>query len=255
MNEPVAKSRRTGVIVALVVAIAAATGFFGQRHFAPSAPGLVPDPDAVASSPAAAPGPAAAPADSGAPSAATVLTAAPTRALPDTLPDFELTDSQGVKRKLSYWAGRPLVVNYWATWCPPCVREIPLLRKLRADRAASKLEVVGIAVDFRDDVLAFAKREHLDYPLLIGEEDGLAAVEAVGMTPAFPFTLFADSKHRIVALKVGELHQPELDLIVGTVAKVDAGTLDLPAARTRITEGLKLLATDKATKPARSTSN
>jgi peroxiredoxin len=251
MNQPVAKSRRTGVIVALVVAIAAAAGFFGQRHFAPPPPGLVPDPDAVAS-PAAAP---AAGTDSGPPSAATVLAAAPTKALPETLPDFELTDSQGVKRKLSYWAGRPLVVNYWATWCPPCVREIPLLRKLRADRAASKLEVVGIAVDFREDVLAFAKREHLDYPLLIGEEDGLAAVEAVGMTPAFPFTLFADSKHRIVALKVGELHQPELDLIVGTVAEVDAGTLELPAAQARITEGLKTLATDKATKSARSTSN
>ncbi len=248
MNQPVAKSRRTGVIVALIVAIAAAAGFFGQRHFAPQAPGLVPDPDAVAS-------PAAAATDSGPPSAATILAAAPTRALPDTLPDFELQDSNGVKRKLSHWAGRPLVVNYWATWCPPCVREIPLLRKLRADRAASKLEVVGIAVDFREDVLAFAKREKLDYPLLIGEEDGLAAVEAVGMTPAFPFTLFADSKHRIVALKVGELHQPELDLILDTVAEVDAGTLDLPAAQSRITEGLKTLATDKATKSARSTSN
>ena len=241
MNETTPKRRRRGPRIALIIAIAASAGFLGQRQWSQRHPqGLVAD----TSAPAATPAPAA-----------TVLTAAPTKALPETLPDFELQDSQGVKRKLSYWAGRPLVVNYWATWCPPCVREIPLLRKLRADRAKSKLEVVGIAVDFREDVLAFAKREKLDYPLLIGEEDGLAAVEAVGMTPAFPFTLFADSQHRIVALKVGELHQAELDLIVDTVAAVDAGSLDLPTARSRITEGLKALTTDKATKSARSTPN
>ena len=92
-----------------------------------------------------------------------------------------------------------------------------------------------------------ANREKLDYPLLIGEEDGLAAVDAVGMTPAFPFTLFTDSKHRVIALKVGELHQPELDLILNTVQQVDAGSLSPADARTRISEGLKTLAVDKAT--------
>ena len=65
---------------------------------------------------------------------------------------------------------------------------------------------------------------------------------SVGMTPAFPFTLFADSQQRIVALKVGELHQDELDLILTEVQGVDSGQRDLPAARARIAEGLKELA-------------
>ncbi len=144
------------------------------------------------------------------------------------------------------WKGQPLVVNFWATWCAPCVREIPLLSKLRKDRKAQKLEVIGIAVDFRDDVLAFANKIKLDYPLLIGEEDGLAAIDSVGMQPAFPFTLFADSQQRIVALKVGELHQDEADLILDRIGQVDAGKLELADARSQITEGLKDIAVRRA---------
>ncbi len=60
------------------------------------------------------------------------------------------------------------------------------------------MEIIGIAVDFRDDVLKYVAENPISYPLLIGEEDGLEAVKSVGMQPAFPFTVFADSKQRIV---------------------------------------------------------
>lgn len=174
--------------------------------------------------------------------------------VPEVLPQFELQDREGKLRSLGEWKGRPVMVNYWATWCPPCVREIPLLSQLRRERTGENLEVVGIAVDFREDVLKFADERQLDYPLLIGEEDGLAAVEAVGMTPAFPFTLFADSQQRIIAMKVGELHHDEATLILDRVAAVDAGTLDVILAREQISAGLKELATrrgiDKAAEAA-----
>ena len=78
------------------------------------------------------------------------------------------------------------MVNFWATWCAPCRREIPLLNKIRVERKAQNAEIVGIAVDFRDDVLKFVQKTPLEYPLLIGEEDGLAAAEAFGMGMAFP---------------------------------------------------------------------
>ncbi len=116
------------------------------------------------------------------------------------------------------------------------------MNKLRRERSAQRLEIIGIAVDFRDDVLKYAKETAIDYPLLIGEEDGLEAVKAMGMQPAFPFTVFADSKQRIVALKIGELHQDEADLILDRVADLDTGKLELGAARDQITEGLKALA-------------
>jgi thiol-disulfide isomerase/thioredoxin len=172
--------------------------------------------------------------------------------IPDTLPQFELADRDGKMRRLSDWKGQPLLVNYWATWCGPCRREIPLLNQLRAEHKAMKLEVIGIAVDFRDDVLTYAKENPISYPLLIGEEDGLAAVKAMGVeNAAFPFTVFADSRQRIVAVKFGELHRDDAELILDRLAKVDAGTLGLPAAREQITAGLKELATKRAaTQPA-----
>jgi hypothetical protein len=117
---------------------------------------------------------------------------------------------------------------------------------LRHDRAAQKLEIIGIAVDFRDDVLKYATATTISYPLLIGEDDGLEAVKAMGMQPQFPFTVFADSKQRIIALKVGELHQDDADLILDKVVAVDAGRLDLASARNQITEGLKALADKRA---------
>jgi peroxiredoxin len=248
MEQQPKKRPPTGVIVAVVVAIAAASGFLAQKGA--DRPIGAPSP-AARESPAggganATPDtPAAADAAAGSAGDASPAEAAK-KPLPETLPQFVLTDRDGKARKLGDWAGQPLVVNYWATWCPPCVREIPLLSKLRRDRAAQKVEVVGIAVDFREDVLAFANREKLDYPLLIGEEDGLAAVSAVGMEPAFPFTLFADSRQRILALKVGELHQDELDLILDRVVAVDAGKLALADARAQIGEGLRELTAKRA---------
>lgn len=222
---------KKGVMIAAAVGIAAALGFFAQRHFtdAPvAAAAIVPPPvsglESADGTPADGDGPV----------------------IPETLPHFSLADVDGRMRSLHEWAGQPVMVNYWATWCAPCRREIPLLNELRAERQGERLEIVGIAVDFRDDVLEFAKDTAIDYPLLIGEEDGLAAVTAIGMQPAFPFTVFADSQQRIVALKVGELHRDEAELILDRVTAVDAGQLPLQRAREEIAEGLKELAAKRA---------
>ena len=228
---------KTAVFVVIALAIAAALGFFAQRKLTKT--------ELVASPTAAAP---AASAASAAPAATTTATPeAEVLKVPDVLPQFVLADRDGKPRKLGDWAGRPVAVNFWATWCGPCRREIPLLNKLRHDRAAQKLEIIGIAVDFREDVLKYAQATTISYPLLIGEDDGLAAVKAMGMQPQFPFTVFADSKQRIVALKVGELHQDDADLILDRLLDVDSGRLDLVAARSQITEGLKALADKRAT--------
>ena len=81
--------------------------------------------------------------------------------------------------------GRVLVVEFWATWCPPCRHEIPLLKKLRADRRKQNLEVVGIAVDFREDVLALVVEWHVNskcFPVAVHAMLGLEdAVEGLGL--------------------------------------------------------------------------
>jgi thiol-disulfide isomerase/thioredoxin len=171
---------------------------------------------------------------------------APARTIPEQLPDISLADREGVRRKLSEWKGRPLVVNFWATWCDPCRREIPLLKSLRRERSAEGIEVIGIAVDFRDAVIRYAHEIGIDYPLLIGEQDALDAIAAFGMDTVFPFTVFADRQGRIVTLKVGELHPDEAHFILDRLRDLDQGRLELAAARQQIAAGIRRLAQERA---------
>lgn len=161
--------------------------------------------------------------------------------IPEVLPDFSLATLEGPPRTLSSFEQPSLIINFWATWCAPCRREIPLLRELRATRADQGVEVVGVAVDFREDVERYAAEIGLDYPLLIGEEDGLAAADLFGIDPVFPFTIFADGQRRIVAVKIGELHADEAAYILDRVAEVNAGSLELATARTLIRDEIRRL--------------
>jgi thiol-disulfide isomerase/thioredoxin len=161
--------------------------------------------------------------------------------IPDHLPDVDMPDTQGVSHKLSEWKGRPLMVNFWATWCDPCRREIPLLKRLRQQRSAESLEIVGIAVDFQDAVVDYTHKIGIDYPVLIGEKDGISAIDAFGMDAVFPFTVFADKQGRIFTVKVGELHQDEADVILNGLRDVDAGKSDITAARQKISSEIAQL--------------
>jgi thiol-disulfide isomerase/thioredoxin len=161
------------------------------------------------------------------------------RRIPAGLPDLALPDLQGRTHRLTEWSGQPLIINFWATWCEPCRREIPLLLQLRQQRAAEHLQVVGIAVDTRDAVSQYAGKTGIDYPVLVGEQGGLAAVNAFGMDTVLPFSVFVDRLGRIVTLKVGELHPPEAGFILDRIQEVDAGHLSLAAAQKAIAGSLR----------------
>jgi thiol-disulfide isomerase/thioredoxin len=163
------------------------------------------------------------------------------RKIPEKLPDFTLSTLEGPPKAISSFTQPSLVVNFWATWCAPCRREIPLLRQIRAERGAKGVEVVGVAVDFREDVVKYAAEIGLDYPLLIGEEDGMAAADSFGVDPVFPFTAFVDRERRIIALKIGELHADEAAFILDHVDKVNAGSLPPDAARQLIRDEIRRL--------------
>jgi thiol-disulfide isomerase/thioredoxin len=172
----------------------------------------------------------------------------PPPTIPARRPDIALKDLDGHVHSLAEWDGKALVINFWATWCAPCRREIPLLNRIEREHGPKGVEVVGIAVDFADDVRAFTKDFPISYPLLIGEEDGLEAARAFGVaTMAFPFTAFTDSKGRIITVHLGELQPAQAEAILGVVARVDGGTLALEGARAAIGAALDALP------PARST--
>lgn len=173
----------------------------------------------------------------------------PSPAVPEKVPDIFLPDIHGKPHHLAEWAGRPLIVNFWATWCEPCRREIPLLRDLRSEKSVKGLEIVGIAVDHLDSVQKYVQEMRIDYPVLVGEQGGLGAAAAFGAELVLPFTAFADSQGEIVSLKFGELHPDEATFILARLADVEGGHLSLAAARSQVIEEIRRLALARAGAP------
>lgn len=163
--------------------------------------------------------------------------------IPDRLPPFSLQSLDGKRTAISVWKGRALILNFWATWCAPCRREMPLLKTLAQTWAPRGMTVIGVAVDHMESVRTFARELKIDYPVLVGEQESLDVAAQLGMsTPALPFTVFTDRQGEVVALFLGELHPPQAQLILQTVQQLDAGQIALTAARTSIASGLAGLA-------------
>lgn len=159
-----------------------------------------------------------------------------------TLPEFRLADREGTVRSLQDWPDRALIVNFWATWCAPCRREIPLLMQLQREHGPEGFQVIGVAADFRDKVLAYAEEMDIDYPLLIGEQEALDAAGAFGVEAVgFPFTVFSDRQGRIVTAHFGELHAEQAEIILAGVRRVNAGQLTPGQARAEIEQALRAL--------------
>ena len=159
--------------------------------------------------------------------------------IPAEVPDLKLADLAGQPHALRDGSGRPHLYNFWATWCEPCRREIPLLNALQRRYRGDQLQVVGIAIDFRDAVKQFLRATPLEYALLVGEEDGYEAAQKFGMGMALPFSVFSDAQDRIVAVKVGELHREEADSILGQIRELQGGRITLQQARTAIDAALR----------------
>jgi thiol-disulfide isomerase/thioredoxin len=211
----------------LIAALGIAAGFEGYQRLRPHQD----VPLVVLSS---APAPAAAPADA-------------TTPVPETVPEIRMPDLLGHTRAMSEFAGQPRIINFWATWCGPCRREIPLLNTLQRSHHQEKLQIIGIAVDFDKAVQEYVKKTRIDYPVFIGEDAGLEAAQKFGISDlVLPFSVFADAKDRVVAVKIGELHPPEADFILKTIRQLDAGEKSLPDARAAIEAELKSEAQQRA---------
>lgn len=150
---------------------------------------------------------------------------------PDNEVAFTLPDLEGQPRSLADWDGKARLVNFWATWCAPCRREIPLLKQVQAEHGPG-VQVIGIAVDYREDVLAYAETAEFNYPILIGRDDAIAAAESAGVEfIGLPFTMVITADGQLVKTHLGEIVAAELEQIVNVLERVDSGELDLAGAR------------------------
>lgn len=227
---------KTTVRVAAAVLVALLAGWAGERVYSalnrsPSrADAIPPIPERPAAGPAAARDAASEDSESA---------YLPPIKIPEHLPAFILADRSGKPTSIATWHGKSLILNFWATWCAPCRREVPLLEDLSRE-SGPDFAVIGVAVDHRDQVVAFADRFHISYPLLIGEQDALDAATALGVeSPLFPFTVFTDRRGEVVTVFVGELHRAQAELILGVVRALDADRVALDLARREITDGLR----------------
>jgi thiol-disulfide isomerase/thioredoxin len=153
--------------------------------------------------------------------------------LPDTLPDFSLNDSFGEQRSISEWAGKPLLINFWATWCAPCRREMPLLQALHTSQ--DDLQVLGIAIDRPADVQTYLAESGITYPSLVGEADAMAASDQFGLEGlGLPFTILVSSSGKIVTVFIGEIERDELNQLAATARDLEAGDINLVYARQRL---------------------
>jgi len=149
-----------------------------------------------------------------------------TEAVPTSQPEFTLTGLDGKRHSISEWKGHPQVVNFWATWCVPCRKEIPLLSSMQTEYASKGLKIFGIAVDFPEDVQKFVTTTPLPYDVLMGEDDALEAAKAYGVeSMALPFTAFVDSHGRVLTVHLGELHEPNLRATLDALLRFDAGEI------------------------------
>jgi len=127
------------------------------------------------------------------------------------MPGFVLPDLTGSDRDSNEWASRPRLVNFWATWCPPCRREIPLLIELQNEYGPD-LAVIGIAIDDMETVREYAVESQFNYPVLVGQQ---SAVELGNQVLAdwigLPFTAFVSASGDVVRVHVGELHRDQAE--------------------------------------------
>ena len=124
----------------------------------------------------------------------------------DQAADFRFTDQHGEEHRFSDWDGRVRVVNFWATWCPPCVHEIPMLVSVQESLRARGVQFVGVAVDDPEDAFAMAKELGMNYPTMADSRRTLDLLHAYGnRATALPFTAFVDSQGSIRDRHTGAL--------------------------------------------------
>ncbi|MFO7762138.1 MAG: TlpA disulfide reductase family protein [Wenzhouxiangellaceae bacterium] len=129
----------------------------------------------------------------------------------DRRPDFTHAGVNGQLWRAEDFDGRPTLVNFWATWCKPCLREMPLLQSLAEDHA-DRLNVVGIAVDDPGAVGDFVDRLGIDYPILIGTSDVRETQRRFGNPDGMlPYSVIVDAGGTIRWRHLGELDEPMLD--------------------------------------------
>lgn len=134
---------------------------------------------------------------------------------PMPLPEFSFPDLNNVSHSSKEWQGKIIVLNFWATWCPSCLKEIPEFMALQT-QYGEKVQFVGIALDDLEAVKTFQQNTVVNYPLLIsGDFAGFQLAKKLGnLISAIPYSVVVDKTGQVVYRHSGEISANELQTVV-----------------------------------------
>jgi thiol-disulfide isomerase/thioredoxin len=140
---------------------------------------------------------------------------APAAVTPPGLLDTALESLDGGRKPLKTWTGKVLVVNFWATWCGPCRKEIPEFIQMQQRLGGQGLQFIGIAIDEKDKVQAYVREIGINYPVLVGELDAVEMSRSLGNElGALPFTVIIDRSGKVVHATLGATTEAKLEPVL-----------------------------------------
>jgi thiol-disulfide isomerase/thioredoxin len=158
---------------------------------------------------------------------------------PASIPQFELPDVAGHVHSITEWRGKVVVLNFWATWCAPCRREMPLLDVLHRESIAD-LRVVGVAVDHAEPVQQFLADSGVRYPILVGQDEAMQIAQRIA--PDFeglPLSVVVGPALEILQVHLGELHPQQIKAIATTAKALGQGRVSIDEARKQLTRAFQ----------------